>query len=153
VTGVALSKLSTQLKQDLKDSMKSRDKIRLETVRSVISQLKYAEIEVGEEIDETGEIKVLKRLLKQRKEAAVQFREGNRTELAEKEEQEAVILEAYLPAQLSETDLKNLINAVAERLEAKSKADFGRLMKEVIAECEGRADGKVISQIVKEKLG
>ncbi len=147
--------LKEKLSEDLKNAMKSGDKIRLEVVRMLQTMLKRKEIErrgEGKELTEEDEIQVIKSEIKKRKEAIELFEKGGRNDLAEKEKKELEILNEYLPAQMSEEEIKNFVEKVIQELGASGPKDLGKVMGAVMKELRGKADGSLVQKIVKEKL-
>ena len=146
--------LRAQLDADLKEAMKARDSVRLNTIRSVKSAVKYKEVEGGESVtlDDAGILKVLVALAKQRKDSIEQFRAGNRDDLADKEQQELDILQAYLPQPLTEAQLEALVVETIAEVGATGPKDMGAVMKAIGPKTTGRADGKAVSALVKSKL-
>jgi uncharacterized protein YqeY len=144
--------LVEQLNDAMKEAMKAKDALRLSTIRLIRSAVKNREIEVRGELDDAAVIEVLSSLVKQRREAAQVYRDNNRPELAEKEEAELRILQEFLPAQLNEEELLALIDAAIAEVGAASPKDMGKVMKVVSARTKGRADGKRVSELVKERL-
>src|SRR5258708_2080651 len=114
--------------EDLKQSQLSRDELKVSTLRMLISELKYAEINTGKELEDPEVIIVIQKEIKKRKEAAESFKSGTRQDLADKEESEQKILEVYLPTQMSDSDLENIINQVIEEQDAKVISDMGKVM-------------------------
>jgi uncharacterized protein len=139
--------LADQVKQDLTTAMKAGEKDRVAALRLVLSELqKDAKEGAGDEVA------VLRRERKRRHESAAAFREGGRPELAEAEEAEAQVIEAYLPAELSDDELRAIVaDAVAES-GASSPKDMGQVMKAAMARVQGRADGKRVSALAQEAL-
>ena len=133
--------IQEQLTEAMKAAMKAKDSLRLNTVRMARTALKNAEIEARQELDDTATIKVLSTLVKQRREAAEAYRE-TRPELAEKEELELAVLQEFLPAQLTEAELKAMIAKAVAESGASSMRDMGAVMKLVTPQTTGRADGK-----------
>ncbi len=144
--------LVEQLNDAMKEAMKAKDALRLSTIRLIRSAVKNREIEVRGELDDEAVIEVLSSLVKQRRESAQVYRDNDRPELAEKEEAELLILQEFLPAQLSEVELLALIDAAIAEVGAASPRDMGKVMKVVSARTRGRADGKRVSELVKERL-
>jgi uncharacterized protein YqeY len=145
--------LMEKINEDLKAAMKSGDKIRLNTVRSIRAALLELEKSgKNKEITEEDEIKILTSAVKKRKEAIEQYRKGGREDLAEREEAELKIIEEYLPAQLSPEELEKEIRILAEEIGASSKADFAKLMPAAIKKFKGQADGKTIKETVEKIL-
>lgn len=140
-----------RLLEAMKVAMKARDSLRLSTIRMARTALKNAEIAARQELDEAAAIKVLSTLVKQRREAAEAYRE-TRPELAEKEELELVVLQEFLPAQLSEAELEGLVVKAIAESGASSMKDMGAVMKLVTPQTTGRADGKLVSKLVRKQL-
>ena len=143
--------IQDQLVDAMKLAMKAKDSLRLTTIRMARTALKNAEIEARGELDETASIRVLSTLVKQRREAADAYRES-RPELAEKEELELAVLQEFLPAQLSEAEIEELIARAIAESGAASMKDMGAVMKLVTPQTTGRADGKLVSTIVRKLL-
>ncbi len=144
--------MQEKLQEDLKQAQLTRDEVKVSTLRLLISEINNEKIKKGGELEENEIQKVISRELKKRKEAAAGFRQGNREEAALKEESEAKILESYLPEQLSDEELTNLIEASINNLGAKNISDMGRVIGEVMSKAQGKAEGGRVSIIVKEKL-
>jgi uncharacterized protein len=136
-----------QVRGDMTSAMKAGDKERVGALRLVLSELQKAAKDGG-----TDELAVLRRERKRRLEAAEQFRDAGRTELAEGEEAEARIIEAYMPAELDDAELDAIVQAAIAETGAKDPKDMGQVMKAVMAKAEGRADGKRASARVREVL-
>lgn len=142
-----------QISRDLTEAMKAREAERLSALRMVKTALKLRETDLPGEVDDAEAIKVLNTLLKQRRDAAEQFRAGGREEMALKEENEAVIIQSYLPASVSEADMTRAVEDSIAELGASSMKDMGAVMKAVRAKVEGKTvDGKALSDLVKAKL-
>jgi uncharacterized protein YqeY len=148
--------LREKLSEDLKNAMKSGDKIRLEVVRMLQTMLRRREIErkgEGKELTEEDEIQVIKSEIKKRKEAIELFEKGGRIDLAEKEKRELEILNEYLPKQMSEEEIRGFVEKIIQETGAVGQKDFGKVMGLVMRELKGKADGSLVQKIVKEKLG
>ncbi|PKL82256.1 MAG: glutamyl-tRNA amidotransferase [Ignavibacteriae bacterium HGW-Ignavibacteriae-3] len=146
--------LAEKINQDLKDAMRSGDKLRLETIRSIRALiLEFEKSGTGKEFNPEEEIKMLTTAAKKRKESIEQFRNGGRPELADKEEAELKIIEEYLPKQLTVDEIELEIKKLAAELGAKSKEDFPKLMPAAAKALKGKADGKVVKEIVEKILG
>ncbi len=143
--------IQEQLLDAMKVAMKAKDSLRLTTIRMARTAVKNAEIAARQDLDEAGVIKILSTLVKQRREAAEAYRD-TRPELAEKEELELVILQEFLPTQLSETELEALVVKAVAESGASSMQDMGAVMKLVTPQTTGRADGKLVSQLVRKLL-
>ena len=143
-----------QINRDLTEAMKARQAERLSALRMVKTALKLRETDLPGDVDDNEAIKVLNTLLKQRRDAAEQFRAGGREEMALKEENEAVIIQSYLPASVSEEEMTRAVEGSIAELGASSMKDMGAVMKAVRATLEGKTiDGKALSDLVKAKLG
>ena len=139
--------ITEQVRTDINGAMKARDSERVGALRMVLSELQKAAKEGGDELAEQ------RRERKRRLEAAEQFRQGGRPELAEREESEAELITAYLPVELDDSELDAIVNAAIAETGATSPKDMGSVMKTVMAKAEGRADGKRASARVREALG
>jgi hypothetical protein len=144
--------LKDRLDADLKAAMKDKDALKLSVVRMLKSAVKYREIEVMKPLDDAGVLAVVGSEIKRRRDSVEQYRAGNRQDLVEKEEAEIAILQAYLPAQLSEAELSAKVDAAIAATGAKGPKDMGAVMKALMPETQGRADGKAVSEMVKSRL-
>tara|TARA_R100000988_G_C3955886_1_gene143527 strand:- start:66 stop:515 length:450 start_codon:yes stop_codon:yes gene_type:complete len=146
--------LSTQIMDAMKVAMKAKDQEKLQALRSVKSAMLLAQTESGakSELSEDTEIKLLQKLVKQRKDSAALYAAQGRTDLAEPELKEAVVIEQFLPAQLSEEEVEKMVVAAIAETGATSMADMGKVMGMVTTKAAGRTDGKTISTLVKKKL-
>lgn len=146
--------LEEKIMADYKESMKSRDASRTQTISFLRSELKYCAIDKKKEkLDDSDVAVVLKKLIKQRQDSIAQFEKGARMDLVQKEKAELAILKAYLPQELSEAALSKIIDEVVLAAGASNMRDMGRVMKDVMAETQGRADSKLTSDLVRKKLG
>jgi len=145
--------LKDQLNQDMRLAMKQRDRVRTSIIRLVKAGIKNKEIELGEELDDNRVIKVILALVKQHKESIEQFQKGGRDDLVRKEQAELEILECYLPEQMSEEEVMSLVREAVVRSGAISMKDVGKVMKYIMPKIQGRADGKMINERVKQSLG
>jgi uncharacterized protein YqeY len=136
----------------LKAAMKERDELRLSVIRMVRSAVKNREIEQKKEMQDEGITEVISSLVKQRRESVRLFRDGDREDLAAKEEKEIEILLGFLPRQLDRTEIEELVDSVIRSLGAQGAKDMGRVMKDLQPQLAGRADGRLVSEIVREKL-
>jgi len=136
----------------MKEAQKARDSLTLNTIRCVISEIKNREIDLRRELDDEEITSLVSTQIKKRKEAATLFDKGGRTDLSEKENQEMVILQKYLPEQVSEGDLKNRIQEVILELGIVDIKDLGMVMRTLIPEFKGRADNGQIKNLVIECL-
>lgn len=144
--------LKEQLDDAMKQAMKARDDLRLSAVRMVRSAVKNREIDQKKELDDQGVIDVVSTLVKQRRESIRMYQEGNRPELAEKEEAELNVLLGFLPAQLAPEEIEELVARIIIETGAQGAKDMGRVMKAVTPLTAGKADGRTVSDIVRSKL-
>ena len=144
--------LKDTLDADLKAAMKDKDQLKLSVVRMLKSAIKYREIEVMKTLDDAGVQAVISSEIKRRRDSVEQYRQGAREDLAAKEEAEIAVLQSYLPAQLSPEELSRVVDAVIQRVGAQGPKDMGRVMKELLPEVQGKAEGKAVSELVKQKL-
>jgi uncharacterized protein len=142
-----------RLTADMKTALKAGDKLRLATIRLLLAAVKNAEIERGGELKEPELTDLVVKEVKKRREAIPMYRDGGRPELARKEEAEAAILQEYLPAQLGEGELEPLIDEAIEATGAEGVRDMGKVMGRLAPQTKGRADGAVVSRLVRAKLG
>jgi uncharacterized protein len=144
--------LKEQLDADLKAAMKDKAVLKLSVVRMLKSAIKYREIEVMKPLDDAGVQGVIASEIKRRRDSVDQYRTGRRADLAEKEEAEIAILQAYQPQQLSPAELAAKVDEVIARVGAKEPRDMGAVMKALLPEVQGRAEGKAVSDLVKQRL-
>ena len=147
--------LKEQLTEDMKTAMKAKEegKLRLGVIRMVRSAVRQAEIDGKKELDDDGVAAVISKELKQRKDSLEEFKKGGRDDLVEKTEEEIKVLLAYLPEQLDEDEIRSLVKAAIEETGAASPKDMGKVMKALMPKTKGKADGKLVNNIVKEMLG
>ncbi|MHB0914253.1 MAG: GatB/YqeY domain-containing protein [Thermoleophilia bacterium] len=144
--------ISERIQQDVKAAMKSRDQERLQTLRMVLSGLQLARKEAGGELDEAAEIRILAAEKKKRQQAADGFRQGGREESALKEEAESALIDSYLPRGLDEAELAALVEEGIAASGAVGVKEMGAAMSAVMALVAGRADGKAVSELVRQRL-
>ena len=144
--------LKEKLLSNMKEAMKSKDSVKLGTVRGVISAVKNQEIDLKKELSEEEILTIVSREVKKRKEASVLYEKGNRPELKDKEIQEMKILQTYLPEQVSEKDLRRRIQEVIAETGAEGMKDFGKIMKTLVPEFKGKADNGLIKELANEYL-
>lgn len=146
--------LKDKINADLKDAMKNKDKIKLSTVRSIRALiLEFEKSGAEKELSSDDEIKMLSTAAKKRREAAEQYENAGRAELAENERKELEIIEGYLPKQLNEEEILEKVKIAATEVGATSKADFGKIMPVIMKELKGKADGNTIRKMVEQVLG
>ncbi|HEU5363458.1 MAG TPA: GatB/YqeY domain-containing protein [Gaiellaceae bacterium] len=144
--------LITELEQEVKDAMRAGDAPRRDALRLILSSLKSAEKDLLRPLTEDEELQVLQRERKKRIEAAEAFRGGGREAQAEKEEVELAVLEEFMPEPLTEEELEQILDDAIAENGATSMRDMGRVMKDVMPQIAGRADGTAVSQMLREKL-
>lgn len=145
--------LKEEITKDITTAMKAGEKLKTSTLRLLLNAIKNKEIELRRALDDDEAVTLVGTLIRQRHDSIEQFRKGGRVELAEKEEEEIKILNAYLPEQLSEKEITDIVKKAADEIWAKSMKDMGRLMKEVMPRVKGKADGRLVNEIVKKALG
>lgn len=145
--------LKEQINNDIKEAMKSKDKVRLETVRSIKSLILKFETSGQGSLKPENELQLLTGAAKSRKESIEQYEKGNRLDLAEAEKAELAIIESYLPKQLSPEDLFLEVKSLAESIGASGSSDFSKLMPLAAKSLKGRADGKDVRAAVEKYLG
>jgi hypothetical protein len=144
-----MGSLKERMRADLNEARKSRDKLRTTVLTTVLSEIRNKEIELGQDAGDDDVIGVVTKAIKQRKESADQMRDAGRPELAEKEESEAEILDAYTPESMSEAEVR----AMVQELMADGADNIGALMGRLMPKIKGRFDGKEANRIVREELG
>jgi uncharacterized protein YqeY len=147
--------LTEKISSDLITAMKAKDKVVLEAIRAAKTAFTLARTEKSADaiLSAEDELKIIQKLVKQRRESAAIYKEQNRPDLYEKEVIEADVLEKYLPAKMNDEELLKIVKAIIERVGAKSPADMGKVMSVATKELAGKADGKEISAKVKQLLG
>ncbi|MBS1591930.1 MAG: GatB/YqeY domain-containing protein [Bacteroidetes bacterium] len=146
--------LEQQVMSEMKDAMKAKNEALLRGLRAIKAEIIKAKTEPGAngQVTEEGELKLLQKLVKQRKDSLEIFKQQNRADLAQKEEEEITVIEKFLPKQLTEAELKEAIAKIITEVGATSPADMGKVMGTATKQLAGKADGKAISTIVKELL-
>jgi uncharacterized protein YqeY len=144
--------IPAKLIEDMKTAMKSGDKVRLETIRGLRSQMKNVEIDKGRSLTEDEVIQVLNNAAKKRRESIEQFKLVNRFDRASEEQKELEIIQEYLPRQMTEKEIEDLVTDAMRNVNANSPSDMGKVMGAVMPQLKGRADGKLVQKIVQQKL-
>ena len=145
--------LTQQVQKDMVAAMRAREELRLSTVRMMKAALQNKRIEKRADLDEKEELQVLSTMIKQRKDSIEQFEKGNRPELAQKEAQEIVIIEAYMPKAVGEEEIVATVRAVIAEMGSPTMKDMGAVMKNAKARFgDARVDGKILSEAVKKQL-
>lgn len=141
-----------QLKSDMKSAMKAKRKEELSTIRQILSSLNNKKIDGGGELSDDDVIEVLSKEAKQRKESIEAYREGDREDLAEKEEAELEVIERYLPEPLTDEEVGEMVDEIIEQTGAESPGDMGRVMGQIMPKVKGRYEGSKVKDIVLDKL-
>ncbi len=141
-----------KLENDMKDAMRSKDQLKLSTIRMIRSEILNKDKESGEDINEDAVIKILESMLKKREEAESQYREAERIDLADKEKEESIFIKSYLPEQMTDEEIQSEVERVVSEQNANSIKDIGKVMPILSKELAGRANGSRISNIVKNLL-
>jgi uncharacterized protein YqeY len=146
--------LEQQVMAEMKDAMKAKDEAGLRGLRAIKAEIIKAKTEpgAGGEITTEGELKLLQKIVKQRRDSLEIFTQQNRPDLAQKEQEEIAVIEKFLPKQLTEAEIKEALVAIIAEVGASSPADMGKVMGAATKQLAGKADGKVISALVKELL-
>jgi len=141
-----------RIKNDVKNAMKAGEKLKVTTLRMLISDIQKEEIAKQRELEEPELMAIISRAVKSRKDSIAEFTKGERDDLVEKETQELEILQDYLPEPLSEEETGNAIDELISELGAEGMKDFGKVMKEMMTRHQGRVDGKIIKELIQAKL-
>jgi len=144
--------LEEKLLEAMKDAMKSNDKLRLSAIRMMRSAVKNKEIEVRRTLSDEDVIRVIQGMVRKGEESLEQFEKGGRADLVEKEKKEIEILKSFLPQALGQEEILKIIDECIQETQASSLKDLGKVMKSIMPKLGGKADGKLINQLVKEKL-
>jgi hypothetical protein len=144
--------LEERLVEEMKEAMKSNEKVRLSTIRMIRSSIKNKEIELRKPLDDEGIQKVIQGMVRKGEESLEQFKLGGRMDLVEKESKEIEILKSYLPQSLTQEEMIKIVDQTIQEVQATSLKDLGKVMKSVMPKLQGKADGKLINQLVKERL-
>ncbi len=144
--------LKDQIVEDMKTAMKAGDKDRLKVVRLILAAIKQIEVDTRQELDNTAILAVLSKMIKQRHDSIEQFDKGERKDLSAIEQAEIVVIEGYLPEQLSADEIATMVNDVIAATNAESIRDMGKVMGQIKAKAAGRADMGAVSATVKERL-
>jgi len=142
--------LRQQIADEVVTAMKKHDTVRLGVLRYILSEIKNKEIDLKHELNDDEALEILRREVKRRTEAIEQFKKAGRTDIVENEQSELKIIETFLPQQMSDAEVEQAVDRIYSSCQT---IDFGSLMKSVMQELKGKADGKIISQKVRQKLG
>jgi len=144
--------LADQIKTDMEQALRKGEKLRLSTLRLIVSAMNYYEIEKQKKVDDAGAIEVLSREAKKRRESIEAFEKGNRQDLADQEKAELAIINEYMPQQMSPEEITAAAQKIISQVGAKSPADKGKVMQQLVPLTRGKADGKAVSDIVNDLL-
>ena len=144
--------MKQRLHDDMKTAMKASNRVALDCLRMMISEIKKEEIDSRKELGEDGVIRTSKKGIKSREDSITMYEKGGRNDLAQKEKQEVAILKTYLPEQLSQAQVEQIVAQKIAELGATTKAQTGQVMKAVMAQAGANVDGKMVQQIVASKL-
>ncbi len=144
--------LKTKLADDLTNAMKQREMVKVSTLRLLISAIRNKEIEKKKDLAEGDVLEVIQSEAKRRKESIEQYKNANRADLADKEETERKVLAAYLPEEMSEAQLKDIVQKTLQEVSAKGPQDMGKIMAALMPKIKGRVDGKQAQQVVQQLL-
>ncbi|MCD1261579.1 GatB/YqeY domain-containing protein [Paenibacillus athensensis] len=144
--------LGERLNEDMKQAMKSQDKFKLSVIRMVRSSIKNVEIDAKRTLDDSEVLDILTREIKQRKDSLQEFEKAGRNDLAEGLKAELLILADYMPQQLTEEEVKAIVQQTIQQVGASSKADMGKVMTALMPKVKGLADGKLVNQLVQQSL-
>lgn len=144
--------LNKKITDDLKYAMKARDEVRLSSLRMLISSLKNLQVEKGSELDDSEVQSVISSMIRKGKEAAKEFKNGDRTDLADKEDAEVRIFYEYLPEQLQPDEIERILKETITKLSADSPSDLGKVMKAAMSQMAGKAQGKEVNVIARKLL-
>lgn len=147
-----MSNIKERISGDMKEAMKSGDKAKLNAIRMLHAAVRKKEIDDRVELDDVAVIKVITTLVKQRQDSIEQFQAGNRLDLVEKETAELKLLQGYLPQQMSQEELVKIVEGAIQEASAKTQKDMGAVMKVLMPKVAGKADGKLVNQLVRERL-
>lgn len=141
-----------KISNDMKEAMKAKDKMKVNTLRMVIAQIKYEKIALKNDLTPEQELAVLLSAAKKRKESIELYKKSDRSDLLEIEQQELIIISAYLPTQLSDVEIEKAVSEIITEIGAASIKDMGKVMSGAMKILKGKADGKKVQEIVRQKL-
>jgi uncharacterized protein YqeY len=144
--------LLERLNDDMKQAMKNKEKDKLSVIRMVKASLQNEAIKLGRELTEEDELTVISRELKQRKDSLHEFEQAGREDLVDKIQKELTVLEVYMPKQLTEEELTNIVKEAIAEVQASSKADMGKVMSAIMPKVKGKADGSLVNKLVLQNL-
>ena len=148
-----MTTLQARIQSELGDAMRARDETRKSALRMLLAAIKYAEIEARQPLDDTAIVAVVQKQVKQRRESILEFKKANRQDLVDKEEGEMAVLEVYLPQQADRSEIEAAARKLVAETGASGPRDIGKVMPPLVRQFAGRADGRLINEIVRELLG
>lgn len=151
-TGFFMASIKDKIQEDTKAAMKSGDKLKVGTLRMLHSAIRKKEIDDRIDLDDAGVIKIFTGLVKQRQDSIDQFKAGGRQDLVDKETAELQLLQSYMPAQMSQDEIVKIVESAIQEAGAKTQKDIGAVMKVLMPKTAGKADGKLVNQLVRERL-
>lgn len=152
MNGADIVSLLEKLNNDMKTAMKAKEKDRLTVIRMLKASIQNEQIKIGRELNEEEELTVLAREMKQRKDSLTEFEKADRPDLADKTAAEIVIVQEYMPEQLSEEEIRQIVQEAIKQTGATSPKEFGKVMGVVMPKVKGKADGNQVNEIVKSLL-
>ncbi len=144
--------LKEQLAADLKTAMKEKDKVKKDVIIMIRSDIKQWEVDKRQDVSDEDVIQIISKQVKQRKDSIDDFKKSGREDLVEQNRKEIEILQTYLPEQLTEEEVRDIVKDAIEKIQPQSKSDMGKIMGMVMPQVKGRADGKLVNKIVNEEL-
>ena len=147
-----MGEILKKLQNEMKEALKNKNKEKLSTIRMLISEIKKVQIDTKKELNDDEVLSIIQRYAKQRREAIEQYNKAGRDDLVEKEKKELNIVLEFLPKQLTEKEIEEIVDSTIKELNATSMKDMGKVMKTVMEKVKGRAEGSIISRIVKSRL-
>jgi hypothetical protein len=144
--------LQERITKDMQAALKNKNKAELDTLRTVVSELKDERIKKMKDLTEDDVLNVLNRAVKKRREAIQLYKQGNRPDLVENEQNQVQIIQKYLPEQLSEEEMISVLERILNQVGADSERDIGKVMGPAMQELKGKADGKVVKELVRKML-
>ncbi len=147
-----MGEILKKLQNEMKEALKNKNKEKLSTIRMLISEIKKVQIDTKKELNDDEVLSIIQRYAKQRREAIEQYNKAGRDDLVEKEKKELNIVLEFLPKQLTEKEIEEIVDTTIKELNATSMKDMGKVMKTVMEKVKGRAEGSIVSRIVKSRL-
>ena len=145
--------LKERISSELKEAMKAHDTVKVSTLRLINASIKNKEIDERKGLDDEGVLAVLGTAVKQRRESIEQFEKAGRTDLADKEKAELAVIQAYMPAQMGKDEIAAAVKEAIAETGASGQKDMGKVMKALMPKVKGKADGRLVNELVKEMLG